>query len=177
MHVKKGLVKIMLAKTYQKKLGFSFIEFLVVVVIIGVLTAIAIPAYGIYVSRSKASQMLRDVKDLKIAIGNYRTINGKFTNASNSHIKNVYGVDDPAQISDAIDKVDVKSNSSNTVIVNVLATSTSLRLKEGQFLELILTGNWSEKGLEWECSSQGQTKYAPFSCKVKNKKDKPRTIK
>ena len=155
-------------KKHSKIKAISFFEFLIIVLIIGVLTAIAIPAYSIYVIRSKSSQMLRDIRDLKTAIGDYRTLNKKFATAKNGEkIKEIYEIEDPTEFSEVIDKIEVRTNSNDKVVIKVLATGSSLSLREGKSLELILNGKWSEEGIEWICTSKGQTKYAPFKCKNK----------
>ena len=49
----------------RKQKGFTLIELMIVVAIIGVLSAIAIPAYEDYVSRSSASSGLATLKALQ----------------------------------------------------------------------------------------------------------------
>jgi len=152
--------------------GFSFLEFLIVVAIIGILTAIAIPAYGEYVTRTKSNKILRDIEKLQAAISDYRVINEKFVSVDQPEkFKEIYGIDNPAIDSKVIDKVEVTSKGVNNVKINILSTGSSLSMKPGQSLELILDGEWSkEDGTIWQCSAKGQVKYAPAKCRDKDSK-------
>lgn len=153
----------------SQKNAFSFLEFLVVVGIIGILAAIAIPAYGDYVTKSKANKMLRDSRQLKVAIADYRAIQNKFVSISKPEdFKEIYKIENPTETSDVIDKVEVKAMGPNKVVISVLATGASLSLKEGQSLELLQTGIWTkDDGIKWTCTAKGQVKFAPAACKEK----------
>ncbi len=153
----------------SKKHAFTFLEFLVVVGIIGILAAIAIPTYGEYVIRSKAKRMLKDTEGLKAAVTDYKAIHGKFLNAiTDNEFEEIYGVENPTLDSNVIDKVQVKSLGASKVSITILATGKRLSLKEGKSLRLKLEGTWSKgEGIDWVCTSRGQEQYAPKICQEK----------
>ncbi|NHO88242.1 pilin [Pseudoteredinibacter isoporae] len=62
-------------KTVQK--GFTLIELMIVVAIIGILAAVALPAYQDYTSRTKMSEPVALLSGLKIDVSAYFTDTGK----------------------------------------------------------------------------------------------------
>lgn len=55
----------------QQARGFSLVELLIVVVIIGVLAAVAIPAYGNYVTRSRLSEAFTGLGTIQTSAEEY----------------------------------------------------------------------------------------------------------
>ena len=67
-------------KAIQK--GFTLIELMIVVAIIGILAAIAIPAYQDYTIRAQVTEGLNLAGGVKIAVADYYTQNGKYPAAT-----------------------------------------------------------------------------------------------
>lgn len=66
--------------------GFTLIELMIVVAIIGIIAALALPAYQIYIARSQASEALIVTEGLKNDIGIYYWEKGIFPPAGSNEI-------------------------------------------------------------------------------------------
>jgi type IV pilus assembly protein PilA len=61
--------------------GFTLIELMIVVAIIGILAAVALPAYSDYSNRAKVSEMILAGADAKINIAEFSQVNGTLLNS------------------------------------------------------------------------------------------------
>jgi type IV pilus assembly protein PilA len=76
-------------KTVQK--GFTLIELMIVVAIIGILAAIAIPAYQDYTQRAQVGEAMTLVSAAKTAIAEYAQTNGEYPPAADLADLNLTG--------------------------------------------------------------------------------------
>ena len=142
-------------KSVQK--GFTLIELMIVVAIIGILAAIAIPAYQNYTKRSHVSEGLSLAGGLKTAATEFYSSNGQWPTNNTSA-----GMAIPASIvGNAVSSVSI-SQSKITITYNT-------KVDAGK--TLVLQGSTKSKGtVEWKCSSPtGGTgvdaKFLPANCR------------
>lgn len=72
----------MMALPKRNEKGFTLIELMIVIAIIGILAAIAIPQFSNYKKRAANSAAMSDAKNLATAEEVYYTDNNKYTNAT-----------------------------------------------------------------------------------------------
>lgn len=147
--------------------GFNLIELMIVVAIIGILAAIAIPQYQIYIAKTQATRVINELGQLRLTVEEClqtgRSVIGLGTNecdprASASNLilggsqvgvllPNDMGV---AQISNPLI---LKSTITATVSNQVTPILTDKKLK------------WlRNSGGSWSCSSNIEVVYLPKSC-------------
>jgi len=146
----------------QLQQGFTLIELMIVVAIIGILAAIAIPAYQDYTIRAQVSEGLSLADGAKTAIAEYYTNYGKFPSSNASA-----GLADAASITgNYVSKVETKDGVITVTYGN--KANSAIADNGGKTLELsaVTTGGGS---IAWTCKS-GATdgvpaKYLPSSCR------------
>jgi type IV pilus assembly protein PilA len=83
-------------KVQRNSKGFTLIELLIVIAIIGILAAIAIPAYTGYTRKAKVGELIHALGAVKNAIVVYYSESGTTQDAATgAAIKAAYGVDVP----------------------------------------------------------------------------------
>ena len=140
--------------TMQK--GFTLIELMIVVAIIGILAAIAIPAYQNYTKRAHVSEGLSLAGGAKAAVAEFYSSNNHYPSNNTSA-----GLAEPSKI---------KGNAVNSVgVVNGLITIIYNDKIDGTNNALSLSPISSTGGVKWTCkpaSSAGiDTKFIPTNCR------------
>lgn len=157
---------------FKLKSGFSLIELMIVVAIIGVLAAIAIPAYGDYIIRARAVEMLTAISGVQTSLAEYRSTKGTFAATDGATISfTELGSQDPATTSDKISSVVVFSPTAATAAtISVCGNATNLGIAgntgSDAYLNLYFVGTWQNNGLKWSCEYTGSSRYIPTNCRT-----------
>lgn len=134
--------------------GFTLIELMIVIAIIGILAAIALPAYQDYVGRAQATEGLNATSGIRTDMAVYLSENAALPT-----------VEDDAQIDVALAALDGKYFSPGGAILTGVGV-ISLTFDDGVHAgnTMTLTGNSVEGQVTgWTCGGLA-AKYLPSSC-------------
>lgn len=139
--------------------GFTLIELMIVVAIIGILAAIAIPAYQNYTKRSHVSEGLSLAGGAKAGIAEFYSSNGQFPTSNTS-----VGLA-PA--------TSIKGNAVRSVNVTGSLITITYGTKVQPGGQLTLKGTPTGGGIEWKCSTapiatttnRVDQKFLPSNCR------------
>ncbi|MCZ6666231.1 MAG: pilin [Gammaproteobacteria bacterium] len=137
----------------KRQQGFTLIELMIVVAIIGILAAVAIPAYQDYIVRARVTEGLSLASAGKTALSEYFASNGTIpTNNTQA------GLADSEQISG--NSVDSVSINNGTIVITFSTPAIA-----GSTLELTPTTGGGK--VMWDCATGGnlEGKYRPSSCR------------
>lgn len=141
----------------QIQKGFTLIELMIVVAIIGILAAIALPAYQDYTARSQMSEALSLAGGARTAVTEFWSTEGQFpsTNAS-------AGLAAAADISGSyVDNVNV-GTTPGTIIATMNASGVASGLAS---TTLTLSAVTTAGSIEWVCKSSALDKLVPANCR------------
>jgi len=133
----------------SKNQGFTLIELMIVVAIVGILAAIAVPSYQNYTKRAAAAELVQVIAPVKAAISEYAVVNAAFPADASTG-----GWTDPAG-----GNVSSVSYAAATGVFSITGTAAT------GSLTLDFTPTITASGVTWTCTSSANQEYAPASCR------------
>ena len=133
----------------QIQKGFTLIELMIVVAIIGILAAVALPAYQDYTIRAKVSELILQASGFRTSISEKAQVDGALASAGTGLTVNIVG------------KVTGGDVSTTGVIVISGGTAAS---SVGATVTLTMTPTLTGGTLTWSCAGI-PSKYFPASCR------------
>ena len=135
--------------------GFTLIELMIVVAIIGILAAIALPAYQDYTARAQASEALTATAGVRADIAVYLSEQGDLD-----------GVDSDAAIADNVTNLGGRYFSGITVtdVTGLITVSFDDGVHEGDDMTILPVISGTQI-TNWQCGGDLANKHLPAACR------------
>ncbi len=142
--------------------GFTLIELMIVVAIIGILAAIAIPAYQDYTIRSQVTEGMSLASGARTAVSEYYQSRGIFPGDNAAA-----GLANPGDISGKyVSQVDVGVEGTNVgFIIATFGNSANPAITDPASNRLVLQGTGNPGSIAWLCGGTVNAKFRPSSCR------------
>ena len=144
----------------KQQKGFTLIELMIVIAIIGILAAIAIPAYQDYTIRSKVSEGLSLSSSAKLAVSETYDSGGGFQSANNTS----YALPAPVSINGNYVSSVAISNATGQITITYNQELGGNPTANGK--TIIMTPTARQGSMQWDCTGGDQeAKYRPSECR------------
>ena len=150
----------------RKQQGFTLIELMIVIAIVGILAAIALPAYQDYTVRAKVSEALANLAEAKTTIAEYYSANNAFPSVAAAGLNSSPNTDIVASI--------IYSSAGNLPLLEAQVKSEIVPgATAGEVYSFVLSGTtgsgnrviWTCKPADGTGDGRLETKYLPANCR------------
>ena len=143
-------------KRIQK--GFTLIELMIVVAIIGILAAVAIPAYSDYTVRAKLTEAIGFAAAAKTAVSEFYVSQGSMPNSA------AQAGFSTGATGTVVSALAYSRTSADVGVIEVTINDIGGSTAAGHTIEF--TGTGADEGVEWTCTGGDvEAKYRPANCR------------
>ncbi|MGN8158834.1 pilin [Salinisphaera sp. SWV1] len=143
----------------KKQQGFTLIELMIVVAIIGILAAIAIPQYQDYTTRAKMSEAISFASAAKTSVSEYYETQGKMPPDATTA-----AIDVTPSNTKYVKSVAYAQTNANKATITVAMNAIGNGVTDGE--TVVFTGTGDTSGVTWSCGAGTvPVKFLPSSCR------------